>query len=305
MKFLLFIANEKGFEYLKDFTSYSKEKIGCVVSFRENNVNISYYDKIKTFCENNELVFENWRSIKSNIASLIAHHSITDIVLIGWKFLIPERIKKLLKGEMIVYHDSLLPKFRGFCPTPTAIIKGEKEFGFSIIKAEKEMDTGDILMQKRYPLKEEYYVEDIIKILSKGYSDSIPFLLDGSLKKSFFKKQDEKLATYSCWRDLNDMQIDWSQKNTDIYNFIRALGNPYKGAFTYLDDKKIYIFKSEIIREDKQFELNYPGKFWEINDAEATIICGKGLLKISDCFIENGERLKFNKLRKRFVYKTF
>jgi len=301
MNILLFLATEKGEKYLEKFIEYDKQKIKGVFSFEEKNVVENYYNNIKELSQNNEINFYEWFKNKNNLEKIVIDNEITHIIIIGWRYIINEKINEYLDEKMIVYHDSLLPKYRGFSPTPTAIINGEKEFGFSVIFAEKEMDTGDIILQKKYELKDEYTIKDCIKILSEGYSNSIPSVIKNLKNKKYIKQNEEK-ATYSCWRDLEDMQIDWKKSNKEIYNFIRALGEPYKGAYTYYNNKKIIIKESEIIKNNITFEINYPGKFWKINNDEATIICGKGLLRVKECYYENGEKVYFKKLREKFYF---
>lgn len=301
MKILLFLATEKGKRYLEKFIDYDKKKIKGVFSFKEKDVEENFFYDTKKLCERNEITFYEWFKNKDNLEKIIIENEITHVIIIGWKYIINERINKYLEEKMIVYHDSLLPKYRGFSPTPSAIINGEKEFGFSVIFAEKELDTGDIILQKKYELKDNYKIKDCINILSNGYANSIPELIQ-NLKNKKFIKQNEKEATYSCWRDLEDMQINWQKSNKEIYNFIRALGTPYKGAYTFYNNNKIIIKEAEIIEDNINFEINYPGKFWKINNDEAIILCGKGLIKVKECYYVNGEKLYFKKLRERFHF---
>lgn len=298
MKFLLFLSTEKGYDYLKTFYEYNNNYIGGVFSFNEINVVENYFYKIKNYCEEKNIKFFNWEIFKNDIEKIIIENKINNVILIGWRYLISDKINKLLDNKMIVYHDSILPKYRGFSPTPSMIINGEKEFGFTVLFAEKDMDCGNIIYQKKYELKDSYYIKDLIFILSKGYSNSIPYVLK-NLKEKNFVKQNNENATYSCWRDIEDMHINWNKSNEYIYNFVRALGSPYKGAFCYYENEKIYIYESEIINDKINFEIEYPGKFWRINNDEAVVICKNGLIKIKNCYYENGEKVIFKKLRTR------
>src|SRR5690606_779008 len=50
-------------------------------------------------------------------------------------------------------HGSLLPQYRGAAPINWAIINGETETGVTTFKLKHEIDTGDILLQRRVPIK--------------------------------------------------------------------------------------------------------------------------------------------------------
>lgn len=49
------------------------------------------------------------------------------------------------------------------------------------------------------------------------------------------------MVRYLPKRTPGDGQIDWNRTNVEIYNFVRALTRPYPGAFSYLDNKKVFV----------------------------------------------------------------
>lgn len=301
-KLLLFIATEKGYEVLKKLYEYDKEIIGIVSSFQEVNVVEGFYFKIEEFCNEKQISFKEYnKEFIQNLEDVIKTHNITEAIAIGWKYFIPLKINKLLETKLIIFHDSLLPKYRGFCPTPTAIICGEKEVGISVFFATNEIDKGQIILQKKIPVDMDLYIKDIIVKQSKLYSDAIIELTD-MLKKGNIKSkaQDESKATYSIWRNPEDCQIDWNLSSFEIYNLIRAVSFPYTGAFTYYEGEKVYILKSEITKDIK-FEKRDPGKIWEIDKKMPLIVCGKGMIKLIKVETQNGNNINFNFIRRRFT----
>lgn len=294
---MLFVATEKGYSVLKKIYEYKKDCLVSVISFNEVNVKKNYFNSIKKFCIENKILFLNWDDIKHEVIDLIRYYNITVAFAIGWRYILPLEINNYMKSKLIVFHDSLLPKYRGFAPTPTAIICGEEELGMSVIYAEDDMDTGDIIIQKKFKLKSDLYIKDVIKILSKIYSNSaielISMIENNKIK---VERQDSSKATYSAWRDSEDCEIDWNLSSKEIYNLIRAVSEPYTGAFTYLNNKKIFVWRAEII-DDKMFAIRYPGKVWSIVDNYPIIICGKGMIKLLKVTDEFGNVIEFNKIR--------
>ncbi len=63
--------------------------------------------------------------------------------------IVPPSVIKLFRRGILNLHPSLLPKFRGATPIQTAILQGEKETGYSIIKIGRKVDTGAILWQEK------------------------------------------------------------------------------------------------------------------------------------------------------------
>lgn len=300
-KILLFIATEKGFEVLKKVYEYDKEIIGLVSSFKEVNVKEKFYNKIEKYCNKEKIFFKEYnKEFKQNLKDIIKKYSITETIAIAWKYFIPLKINKLLETKLIIFHDSLLPKYRGFCPTPTAIICGEKEVGVSVFFATKEMDKGPIILQKKIPINRDLYIKDIIVKQSKLYSDVIIELID-MIKKGNVKgkAQDESKVTYSIWRNPEDCQIDWDLSSFEIYNLIRAVSFPYMGAFTYYEGGKVYILKSEIVKDIK-FQKRDPGKIWKIDKKMPIVVCGKGMIKLIKVKDEDENEISFNFIRRRF-----
>lgn len=301
MKILLFAATKKGLSTLEALIyNYRNELSGVFIS-EERNVHEKYTDRIKNKCDTNNIACFEWKSHHSSIENIISELSITHIFLIGWPYLLPDRINDKLHSKMIVFHDSLLPKYRGFSPLPTAMICGEKEVGFSVLFAEKEVDSGNIIFQKKYNVGDDAQIGDVIELFAKGYAEIIPDLIKLLDKgKIPANPQNHSQATYSIWRDIEDMHINWNTSSNDIHNFIKALGQPYLGAFSFLNGKKIYILSSELV-SDIQFAIRQPGKIWRINGNSAIVVCKSGMLKITNCIYEGGEEVEFNSLRSRLI----
>lgn len=298
---MLFAATKKGLSALESLIINYRNDLGGVFIFEEKNVHEKYTDTIKNKCKTNNIPCFEWKFHHSHIENIIRELSISHIILIGWPYLLPDRINDKLYSKMIVFHDSLLPKYRGFSPLPTAMICGDKEVGFSVLFAEKEVDSGDIIFQKKYTINNDAQIGDVIELFAEGYAEIIPDLIkllkNGNIPAN---PQNHSQATYSIWRDIEDMHISWNTPSIDIHNFIKALGRPYLGAFSFLNGKKIYILSSELV-SDIQFAIRQPGKFWRINGNSAIVICKKGMLKITKCTYESGEEVEFNSLRSRLT----
>lgn len=298
-KLMLFIATEKGECVLKSLLSFDKDLVKIVIGFNEVNVKENYYNEIKDRCQNNEILFYDWNDVKSNLECLLINEDISEAVAIGWKFFIPLSINKYLKHKLIVFHDSLLPQYRGFAPTPTALICGEKEIGMSVIYAEKEADCGDIIIQKKFCVDEKIYIKDVIKKQSELYCEAMLELITKLENDNIITyKQNSNNATYSIWRNPEDCEIDWNDSSEKIYNLIRAVNIPYTGAFTYFENERIYIWKAEPV-DDLNFAIRNSGKIWKIDNGMPLIVCGEGILKLTDITDENGNDFIFNKLRIR------
>jgi len=295
------LATEKGYFTLKHALLCGlRENIGCVVSYKDKRVNDDYIQQIMLLCEEYGIAYYNWFQVKDKLSEVVINHGVTGAVTISWQYLIDLQLNALLQDELIVIHDSLLPKYRGFAPTPTAILCGDKEIGISAIFAEEEVDSGNIILQKKMMIKDDDYIKDIITRQSHLYAEVFLELMNMMQTNQLASyPQEHENATYSVWRSVDDCRIDWSKPVSKIYALVRAVSFPYPGAFTFYEGKKIMICRAKLTDKDLKFAIRDHGKIWSIEDGAPVIICGEGMLKITDAVFENGEKVMFEKLRVR------
>lgn len=282
----------KGFECLKAVSGLCETntnfEISFVISSRDKNIVNDYFEDIRIACLSKMISFQE-RSGKEITEDCDISFAVS------WRWLINKNLEKL-----VVFHDSLLPKLRGFNPLVTSLIEGYPEIGVTAIKANKEFDKGNILGMKSlkvvYPIK----IVEAIELVSHLYADLILEILS---KKQFGTlveiPQDESQATYSLWRDETDYEIDWSLSSERILRTINASGFPYKGASIMLDGRVVRINEASIV-DDVEIINRAPGKILFLENQNPIVVCGKGLLKITSAIYEDDASIvNFNKLRIR------
>ena len=216
-------------------------------------------------------------------------------IAISWRWIIKT------KSQLIVFHDSLLPKYRGFAPLVNALINFESKIGVTALYATENYDEGDIIDQEMIPVKYPITIKNAIDLITPLYS-KICFKILNNLElnnKLITIKQNHKNASYSLWRDEEDYHIDWSMDSKNIEQFILSLGYPYKGAYSLIGDLKIRI-ESVKLENDIKIENRKPGKVIFVHNNEPIVICGKGLLRITKMLDNNNNIYTINKFRTRF-----
>lgn len=203
-----------------------------------------------------------------------------------------------------------LPKYRGFAPIVTQLINGEKILGVTCFLSENQFDTGDIdkggiasqsSVEISYPIKISEAIDKVCPLYWTLLEKLYPKLfISGETINC--REQNDAEATYSVWRDEDDYKIDWTRDAGYIKRFIDSLGYPYKGAFSFIEEKKIRITQSEIFA-DVKIETRDTGKVLFIRDDLPVIICGSGLLKILNAHDSDSGNsiLPLKKLRTRFT----
>ena len=193
-----------------------------------------------------------------------------------YRQMISEEILAIPPKGALNLHGSLLPKYRGRAPVNWVLVNGEKETGVTLHVMVKKPDAGDIVAQKKIRIDEQdnalTLYQKLVPLTREILIETVPQLAKGTAKKI---PQDHSKATYFGGRKPEDGKIDWSKSSDEIFNLIRAVTDPYPGAFTYINGKKILIWWGKCLIENIQ---GVSGKIVSLNPLK--VCCGKGTLEI-------------------------
>jgi len=194
-------------------------------------------------------------------------------------------------------HGSLLPAYRGRVPVNWVLVNGEKQTGVTLHNMVAKPDAGDMVGQKAVDIA----FEDTAVILYDKLCRASAALLDEVLPlirtgKAPCVVQDAGKASYFGGRKPEDGRINWSWSATRIYNLIRAVTDPYPGAFSFLPDgTKMLLWwgvPEERETEMKLFKGLEAGTVVVDNKAKRVYVaCGAGRIRLQDIEI-NGNRIK-------------
>lgn len=189
-------------------------------------------------------------------------------------------------------HGSLLPKYRGRAPINWALLKGENETGVTLHKMVAKADAGDIIAQEKVVITET----DTGLTLHAKVREAAEVLLDKTLpliEAGTYKAvaQDESQATYFGRRTAEDGQIDWNRSAKEIDCLIRAVTEPYPGAFTYLGARKMVIWRARVL-DDNQGKA--AGTV--LSNDPLRIACGQGAIEVVSGQSEAGLYMQGNRL---------
>lgn len=215
--------------------------------------------------------------------------------LVGWQHLLTQ-----ITPTTVVFHDSLLPRYRGFAPTVTALLKGDREIGVTALQPCETVDEGPIFGQRAIPIAYPIKIEQALKIQAELMSDLAVELI-GRWRRNCLSAnpQNEKLASYSIWRDDADYDIDWALDAASIERLVNAVGYPYAGARTTVDGLQTIRVLDVTVLPDMHFEIRQPGKIWKLDKGCAVVVCGNGMIRIDRCRREDQSEFTFTRLRSR------
>ncbi len=275
---VLYLMNKKGKNVIESILStFGADIVYGVYVGRDENVKDDYSYKIKTICVEHSI------RILNNSKHLRDFHGLR--FAIGWRKMIHDTI------NLIILHDSLLPKYRGFSPIPNMLIKEESLLGVTALYASDEYDTGDIIYQSSVNISYPIKIEDAINIVAKLYSELILKIIKDYINEIPLPRvsQNDSSATYSVWRDQDDYYIDWSKSASYICRFIDSVGYPYLGAMTTIGEKKLIIEDAEVY--PIRVEIVSPGKVIKLKDSMPIVLCGENAVMIKKAYYDTGENL--------------
>lgn len=199
---------------------------------------------VKQLASNNNIKVFQPESIKTDYKEIVSLKP--DIIITcAYGQIIPKELLDFPKYGAINVHASLLPKYRGGAPIHKAIIDGCRKTGITIMYMSEKMDAGDIISQEEVTIEAQDTVGTLHDKLSlvgaKLLSETLPSIFSDTNKRT---KQNEEEVSYANNIKAIDERIDWSMTGEDIINQIRGL-NPFPGAYTTLDGKRIKIFGVE------------------------------------------------------------
>ena len=250
----------------------------------ENNIPIYQPIKIK----NNEEFIKEIKELNPDIICVVAYGKI-----------LPKEILDIPKYGCINVHGSLLPKYRGAAPIQWAIINGEKTTGITTMYMDIGMDTGDMILKEEVEIGEDETTGELWGRLSKIGGTLLVKTINLIEKGKAPREKQGEDYTVAPMLSKEMAQIDWNKKSSkDIKNLVRGL-DPIMGAYTFINNKKIKIWKVNII-SNEEFSIRFNIEVQKYKNGEVLLANDKqGLfIKANDAIInvielqaENSKRM--------------
>lgn len=212
------------------------------------------------------------------------------IVVAAYGKILPEDILNAPKYGSINVHSSLLPRYRGAAPINWAILDGETETGVSIMYMARELDAGDVILQKRTPIGAEENAQELTLRLAElgaeALSETVTALADGTAART---PQDEGKQTYASMLSKEMSPIDWTRSAHKISCQVRGL-IPWPCATTdVISGEAIKLYA---VTETGQDTAAHPGVIVAAGKQGIDIACGDGkVLRVKELQAPGGKRM--------------
>jgi methionyl-tRNA formyltransferase len=170
------------------------------------------------------------------------------IVVVAYGRIIPPWMLALPRLGCVNLHASLLPKYRGAAPIQWAVAMGETATGNTTMLLEEGLDTGPILLQQQVPISPDQTAADLFDVLAQAGAplvvETLAGLAGGTIQPQL---QDHAQATLAPLLDREDGRMNFAERTAaELKNRWRGF-QPWPGAFTALDGKKVLIHQMEVV----------------------------------------------------------
>ena len=209
-------------------------------------------------------------------------------VVVAFRML-PEVVWSMPPMGTFNLHASLLPQYRGAAPINHAIINGEKETGLTTFLLDKEIDTGEIIMQEKVVIEDNETagtLHDKLMLLgNKVVVETIKIIEEGrvqSQSQEMIIERDNLQLKPAPKIFKEDCRIDWSKDAKTIYDFIRGL-SPYPAAHTQFiseNNETLDIKVFEVVLKENNSEDNELYKIKTDGKSYLDVVLGKNNISI-------------------------
>lgn len=201
------------------------------------------------FCSQHQIPLHKSRHVNNpDVIDAIKQYQLDWLFIIGWSQIASADVLAAPKQGVLGMHPTLLPTGRGRAAIPWAILKGLDKTGVTLFKLDAGVDTGPIVEQVESPLQANTDAAELYELVDAAHvclmEKVVPALMNDSL---VLKPQDNNLATEWPGRKPEDGEIDLSGSVVMAERLVRAVTKPYPGAFTYIEGKKMVIWKARIV----------------------------------------------------------
>ncbi len=190
-----------------------------------------------------------------------------DLILsVYYRNMISSKILALPRLGAFNMHGSLLPKYRGRAPINWAVLHGEPRIGMTLHRMVKSADAGAIVDQDGVDLDPRDTAEQafrkVLPCARRVLDRQIDALLAGTARET---PQDDAQATYFGGRGPEDGRIIWAQTSVQIFNLIRAVTDPYPGAFSDVQGRRLMVWWAEADSPAARGRRGRPGEILSVD----------------------------------------
>ncbi|HEX5340703.1 MAG TPA: methionyl-tRNA formyltransferase [Gammaproteobacteria bacterium] len=198
------------------------------------------------------------------------------MIVAAYGLLLPRPVLDIPRYGCMNIHASLLPRWRGAAPIQRAILAGDSESGVTIMQMAAGLDTGDMLIKRHTPIRDEDTAQSLHdRLAALGAEAVVAVLADIAHLQPVV--QDDKQAIYAAKLTREEARLDWTRPASELARCVRAY-DPWPVAHTFWNGEPLRIWEATAIAADTHVA---PGNVIVASDAGIDVATGNGILRVS------------------------
>lgn len=278
MRFLIYTKGERGLASLRGLLANGLTPVLCINEGEDLGIQkICAGHHIPLMTETNPRNPSHLQAVKALHVQLL--------VCAGYSKILPADLFASLPFGAINCHGGKLPEYRGASPVPWQIIRGETDGAAYVLRMTAGIDDGPILASESYSIASEDTARTVTDKVTAIFSRMIPGVVrafaDGNPPVG--RPQQEAGACHWTRRVPEDGRILWTSSVQEVVNLIRALDDPYPGAFLF------HLGKKFIIRRARPFSrrmAGVPGRFVGKSREGALVLAADGAVELLSALVD-------------------
>ena len=209
------------------------------------------------------------------------------VFVVGWSQLVHEPFIASAREGVFGMHPTLLPRHRGRAPIPWAILSGLARTGVTLFEiVDATADSGAIVGQTVVEIARDETATTLFEKLAAAHLELVREFVPQLLQRAAPRiRQDARRASTWPKRTPADGIIDWETRAPYLYDWVRAQTRPYPGAFTFLGDEKVVVWRARPV----ELEETVPAGTIVSELPEGPVVaCGDGGLLLEEVEVVSG-----------------
>ena len=189
-------------------------------------------------------------------------------IVSAYGLILPQALLDAPRRGCLNVHASLLPRWRGAAPVQRAILAGDGETGVTIMRMERGLDTGPMLLSEATPVGGKTAGELTIELGRLGAQLIVEAL--ARLDALTPQQQPEADVTYAAKLDKTEARLDLTRSAVELERAVRAF-NPVPGAYVEISGERLKLLAASVV--------DGSGSPGTVLDTQLTLACGIGALR--------------------------
>lgn len=211
-------------------------------------------------------------------------------MVVGWSQICRKPFLRAARLGTLGFHPAPLPRFRGRAVIPWTILSGATWSGSTLFWLDEGVDSGAILAQRLFSVAPDETARSLYEKHKRSLAELVPLtvrrIASGDLGAI---EQDEAQACYCAKRTPEDGLVDWRQPAEVIERLVRAVGDPYPGAFAFEAARRIRIDAARLHSAPGR-HIGLVGQVQSHTADGFTVLCGDGATIEITAFVSDDNR---------------